>query len=140
MGSSWDDHNRRLTGAYLALDLHDAVVVGDRREKPRRRFLGGRQDPAPRRWVQVTAAQQVLVAECVGSTSFGGEWDMDEDTEARLVAQGWEKPWLPDGTTFVREAPLVRAPRLALATVRALELLGCDPDDIEVERVREEPD
>ena len=38
-----------------------------------------------------------------------------------------------------REAPLVRAPRIALATVRALQVLGCEIEDLEVELTREEP-
>ena len=95
--------------------------------------------PGPRRFVQVTAAQNALVAECVGSTRFGGDWEMSEETEAALLRQGWERPWLPELTTFQREAPLVGAPRLALATVRALQTLGCEVEDLEVELTREEP-
>jgi hypothetical protein len=137
---TWDDLNRRLTGALLALDLHDALVIGERREQPRRRLLrAAPPPPGARRWVQVTAAQTALVAECVGSTRFGGEWEMSEEIEATLLRQGWERPWLPEGTTFQREAPLIGAPRLALATVRALQVLGCDLVDLEVELVREEP-
>ena len=127
----------RLASLVVSLSvLGMAIVVGS----AVRRLVAHRKRIAEAFDTLQEDAQQVLVAECVGSTSFGGEWEMDEETEARLVSRGWEKPWLPDGTTFVREAPLVHAPRLALATVRALELLGCDPDDIEVERVREEPD
>jgi hypothetical protein len=137
---TWDDLNRRLTGAILALDLHDSLVIGERQERPRRRLLGPKPaPPGPRRYVQVTAAQNVLVAECVGSTSFGGEWEMSEETQATLLRQGWEKPWLPETTTFQREAPLMGAPRLALATVRALQALGCEIEDLEVELRREEP-
>jgi hypothetical protein len=137
---TWDDLNRRLTGAILALDLHDSLVIGERQQRPRKRLFGPRAaPPGPRRYVQVTAAQTALVAECVGSTRFGGEWEMSEETEAALLRQGWEKPWLPELTTFQREAPLVGAPRLALATVKALQLLGCEVEDIEVELTREEP-
>ncbi len=140
MRGTWDDLNRRLTGAILALDLHDALVIGERRETPRKRLFGPKPPPpGPRRWVQVTAAQTALVAECVGSTRLGGEWEMSEETEAALLRQGWERPWLPELTTFQREAPLVGAPRLALAAVKALQLLGCEVEDIEVELTREEP-
>ena len=41
-------------------------------------------------------------------------------------------------TTFQREAPF-GAPRIALATVRALQVLGCEIEDLEVELTREEP-
>jgi hypothetical protein len=136
---TWEDLNRRLTGAILALDLHDALVIGERREKPRRRWFTAAPPPAPRRFVQVTAARAALVAECVGSTSFGGAWEMSPETEERLLRQGWEKPWSDEMTTFQREAPLVGAPRIALAAVRALQLLGCEIEDLEVELTREEP-
>ena len=140
MRGTWDDLNRRLVGAILALDLHDALLVAERQEQPKRRFLGPKPPPpGPRRWGQVTAAQTALNAECVGSTSFGGEWEMSDETEAALLRQGWEKPWLPDSTVFQREAQLIGAPRIALATVRALELLGCQVEDLEVELTREEP-
>ena len=142
MKGTWDDLNRRLTGAILALDLDDGLVIRERpRESPRRGLFGGRRAAAsaPRRYVQVTAAPRVLIAECVGSTSFGGEWEMGPETEAALLAQGWEKPWSPDYRTFSREAPLTSANRIALATVRALKTLGCEVADLEVELVHEEP-
>ena len=140
MRGTWNDLNRRLVGAILALDLHDSLVIAERREQPKKRFLGPKPPPpGPRRWVQITAAQTALIAECVGSTSFGGEWEMSEETEATLLRQGWEKPWLPESTVFQREAQLIGAPRIALATVRALELLGCRVEDLEVELTREEP-
>lgn len=141
MRGTWDDLNRRLTGAILALDLHDGLVIRERPPETRRGLLGGRRAAAraPRRYVQVTAAPRVLIAECVGSTSFGGEWEMDAETEATLLRQGWEKPWSPDYRTFSREAPLTSANVVALATVRALQTLGCEMADLEVELVHEEP-
>ena len=42
-------------------------------------------------------------------------------------------------TTFRREAPLAGAPRLALATVRALQAMGCEMEELEVTLTREEP-
>ena len=137
MRGTWDDLNRRLTGAILALDLNDALVIADKQEQKRSRF--GRRPPAtPRRFVQITAAERVLIGECVGSTSFGGDWEMSPETEATLLKQGWEKPWSPDHRTFQREAPLVGAPRLALASVRALQVLGCEMEELDVTLVREE--
>ena len=137
MRGTWDDLNRRLTGAILALDLDDSLVVGDKQE-PRKGLFGRRSNPAPRRFVQVTAAQSVLIGECVGSTSFGGDWEMTPETEATLLRQGWQKPWSPDLRTFMRETALVGAPHLARATVRALQLLGCEMEDLDVTLVRED--
>lgn len=141
MRGTWDDLNRRLTGAILALDLNDGLVIKERPSQYARKGLfGGRKArAAPRRYVQVTAAPRMLIAECVGSTSFGGEWEMTPETEAALLKMGWEKPWSPDYRTFSREAPLTSANRIALATVRALQTLGCEMVDLEVELVHEEP-
>lgn len=140
MKGTWDDLNRRLTGAILALDLNDGLVIREVGPAARKGLFGARRaSNRPRRYVQVTAAPRVLIAECVGSTSFGGEWEMTPETEAALLKQGWEKPWSPDYRTFSREAPLTSANRIALATVRALQTLGCEMADLEVELVHEEP-
>ncbi|GAA4699424.1 TY-Chap domain-containing protein [Nocardioides nanhaiensis] len=138
MRGTWEDLNRRLTGAMLALDLDDALVVGERVEPPRRRLIGARPPAPPRRFVQVTAARSVLIGECVGSTSFGGDWPMDAEQEATLEKQGWERPWSEEYRTYQREAALAQAPRLALACVRALQVLGCEMEQLEVELRREE--
>jgi hypothetical protein len=140
VSNTWEDVNRRLVGAILALDLYDSLTVGDRRKPPSRRLLGRRPRPEPRRFVQITAAQTVLIVECVGSTSFGGDWPMSPEQENTLIRQGWEKPWSDSERTFQREAPLIGAPRLALATVRALQTLGCEVTALQFDLTREEPD
>lgn len=142
MRGTWDDLNRRLTSALWALDLHDSLLIAERREPaPKRRLFGARPAPAgPRRFVQVTAARTELIGECVGSTSFGGEWPMTPEVEATLERQGWEKPWSPDFRTYTRQHPIGSAPRLALACVRALEALGCEMADLDVELLHEEPE
>lgn len=139
--TTWDDVNRRLVGAILALDLHDSLTIGDRQEPVKKSWLGRSPKPAahPRRFVQITAARTALIGECVGSTSFGGDWPMTPEQEAKLQRQGWDRPWLPTMTTFQREAQLIGAPKLALATVRALELLGSHPDNLQFDLTREEP-
>lgn len=139
MRGTWNDLNRRLTGAVIALDLDDSLVIAER--YPTRKGFFGAVKPivGPRRFVQVTAGRDQLIAECVGSRSFGGDWEMSPEVEATLLRQGWEKPWSPDYRTFQREAPLIGAPTIALACVRALELLGCRMEDLDVELVREEP-
>jgi hypothetical protein len=139
MSDTWDAVNQRLVGAMLALDLYDSLTIGDRRTPPRRSLLGRRPAEGPRRFVQVTAGQTRLIAECVGSTTFGGDWPMTPEQEATLLRQGWEKPWSDTVRTFQREASLIGAPRLALATVRALQLLGCEPTELQYDLTREEP-
>jgi hypothetical protein len=64
---------------------------------------------------------------------------MSPEQEETLLRQGWQKPWSDTERTFQREASLIGAPRLALATVRALELLGCEPSALSYELTREEP-
>ena len=140
MSDTWEAVNLRLVSAMLALDLYDSLTIGDPRPPPRRSFLGRQtHQVGPRRFVQVTAGQTRLIAECVGSTTFGGDWPMSPDQEETLLRQGWQKPWSDTEHTFQREAPLVGAPKLALATVRALQLLGCEPTDLQYELSREEP-
>lgn len=135
---TWDDLARRLAGALFALDLHDCLVVAERVEAPPRRLLRRRGPRPPRRFVQVTGEQHALVAECVGSTAFGGEWEIDEETEALLLRQGWERPWSPEITTYLRDAPLQHAPALAVALARALQVLGCRLEDLEISLTRDE--
>ena len=139
MSDAWEPVNRRLVSAMLALDLYDSLTIRDRRQPARRTFLRRQPQAEPQRFVQVTAGKTRLIAECVGSTSFGGVWPMTPEQEATLLRQGWEKPWSDTERTFQREASLAGVPRLALAVVRALELLGCDPAELEYERSREEP-
>lgn len=141
MNGTWDDLNRRLTGAILGLDLHDVLEIRERapeapRSRWRRRAAGAVQ---PTRFVRITAARDVLIGECVGATAFGGEWEMDPALQAALERQGWARPWSPDYPTYQREHSLAEAPRLALASVRALELLGARMEDLEVRLSREDP-
>ena len=137
MRGTWDDLNRRLTGAILALDLGDSLIIGEFPEVPKRRFRKA-AEPEPTRFVQITAGQSVLIAECVGSTSFGGTLEMPTETEEALVGLGWDRPWSEELRTFSRESALVGAPRLAMATVRALQTLGCEMADLDVRLVRDE--
>lgn len=138
MRGTWDDVNRRLAGAILALDLDDVLVIAEQVEQPRRGLFKRPAPTPPHRWASVTAARTALIAEVVGSTSFGGEWDTAPEVEAVLTKQGWQKPWSPDLNAWMREAPLQKAPVIALAIVRALEALGCEVADLEVSLRREE--
>lgn len=138
MRGDWNDLNRRLTSALIALDLDDSLIVGEKQEKPRKGFFRSVSTPPPRRFVQVTAARDFLIGEVVGATAFGGTWDMTQETIDTLISKGWEKPWSGEFRTFSRQTPLISANRLALQLVRALQLLACEVADLEVEFVREE--
>ena len=136
MRGDWDDVNRRLTSAIIALDLDDSLVIGEAQEQRKKGLFGRPPQPKPRRFVQVTAARDFLIGEVVGATSFGGTWDMSQETIDTLLSRGWEKPWSEDYRTFSRQTPLVSANRLALQLIRALQLLGCEVADLDVEFVR----
>ena len=140
MRGDWNDLNRRLTSSIIALDLDDSLVVGDKRPPVKKGLFGGRApEPKPRRFVQVTAARDFLIGEVVGATAFGGDWDMSQETIDTLLSKGWEKPWSEEYRTFSRQTPLISANRLALQFVRALQLLGCEVADLEVDFIREDP-
>ncbi|QIG43049.1 hypothetical protein G5V58_10015 [Nocardioides anomalus] len=128
MRGTWDDVNRRLVGALLALDLHDALVLRAHAEAKRGLF---RKAPEPRRYAQVTAARTVLIAEV---------WPVTGDQRAALLRAGWEEPWQDGDTALSRQTSLAGAPQLALAVVRALQALGTEVADVDVALVREEPD
>lgn len=136
MRGDWDDVNRRLTSAIIALDLDDSLVIGERQEQRRKGLFSRAPENGPRRFVQVTAARDFLIGEVVGATAFGGTWEMSQETIDTLLARGWEKPWSEEYRTFSRQMPLVAANRLTLHLVRALQLLGCEVADLEVEFVR----
>ena len=138
MRGDWNDLNRRLTSALIALDLDDSLIVGDKQEKAKKGLFGRSSSGGPRRYVQVTAARDFLIGEVVGATAFGGTWDMPQETIDTLLAKGWEKPWSEEYRTFSRQTPLISANRLALQLVRALQVLGCEAADLDVEFVREE--
>ncbi|WP_323792789.1 TY-Chap domain-containing protein [Nocardioides sp.] len=140
MRGDWNDLNRRLTSSLIALDLDDSLIIGEKVEPARKGIFGqAKAAPArPRRYVQATAARDFLVGEVVGATAFGGEWEMSQETIDTLLSKGWEKPWSQDYRTFSRQTPLISANRLALQLVRALQLLGCEVADLDVEFVRGE--
>ena len=139
MRGDWDDVNRRLTSAIIALDLDDSLIVGDKQQVVKKGLFGGtRVARGPRRFVQVTAARDFLIGEGVGAKAFGGDWEMAPETIETLIGRGWEKPWSEEFRTFSRQTPLISANRLALQLVRALQLLGCEVADLDVEFVREE--
>ena len=140
MRGTWDDVNRRVVGSLLALDLEDKLIIRERVRAPRKRLLGKAPPRPPHRWVSVTAQQSLLLGECVGAQRHGGDWPIDEATEAKLKRSGWQPPWSDEFAEYTMERPLIQAPEMAVAVARALRDLGCEVADLEVELTREEPD
>lgn len=137
--TTWDDLNRRLVGALLALDLDDMLTIGEPAPTPVRTGLFRRRTPSgPRRWVAATAGQTVLVLEVVGSTSFGGDWPMTPEQEQALERAGWERPWSEEMRTWIRDVPVLDAPRAAVTLVKALRLLDVDVETLEFALSHEE--
>lgn len=83
-----------------------------------------RPKPLPSRYVQFAADGEDIVAECVGSSAFGGAWGIDDDVDMRLVGLGWVHPesgafpnYCHDGT----RGDVDRLARLAADSLRLLE-------------------
>lgn len=83
----------------------------------------------------------LLYAECVGATRFGGEWEVTADQHGRLrdlgrFVPGEDNPWdypvsYPNYFRFDEPA---EASRLARLCATSLELLGADPASLEWHR------
>ncbi|HEV2798066.1 MAG TPA: hypothetical protein VGV65_10645 [Nocardioides sp.] len=141
--SSWDDVRRRLETDLLDLADAEFVVVGEPEppRSPARGLLRRRAAPEPARYVQVRRDGDHWYAECVGATSFGGDWDVDEVTHERLRSTGWLVPGEEDPTgvqpsypNYWKVLPRAEAGRAASLCSDALALLGADPSTLEWRR------
>lgn len=103
---------------------------------PRLRLFGWQPKPPSARYVQVLRIDEVLSAECVGATSLGGTWEMDDVTIDRLCGLGWLTPeesraeygsLTPNFDTYVE---LRCGPGLADLMVASLALLGAQPQTL----------
>lgn len=134
--ASWDDVRRRLEDAIGALEPDAFVVLSEPTPPagPPRGLLRRRHQP-PSRYVQVRAdGDSTLYAECVGATSFGGDWEVTPAQDDLLRASGWyvpgrDNPWEVEQAypTYFRYAEVSATGDVARACVDALALLGVDP-------------
>jgi hypothetical protein len=141
--TSWEDVRARLERELLALDDEAFVVLGEP-EPPRgpaRGLLRRRPAPEPTRYAQVRRAGEHWYAECVGATSFGGDWEVDDATHQRLRDAGWRVPGEEDLSgmqasypNYWRVLARAEAARTAGACVDALADLGADPTTLEWRR------
>ena len=80
-------------------------------------------------------------AECVGATTFGGDWEVDDASHGRLRDLGWLVPGEDDPSgvqpsypSYWKVLPRAEAGRAATMCSDALALLGADPSGLEWRR------
>lgn len=142
---SWADVRRRLEVEVGELGDDEFVVLGEPQPEPgpRTGLLRRRTQPPPTRYVQFRGDGEVLHAECVGATLFGGDWEVDEAQHARLRTRGWRAPGeedpegvAPSYPNYWAVLPREQAADLAGMGVDALTELGADPAALEWRRER----
>ena len=87
----WEQLRAALVQAIAALAAGDALVVGEPTRTGPPTGLLRRAKPLPSRYVQFAADGAFVVAECVGSTAFGGEWEIRDDVDMSLVSRNTVK-------------------------------------------------
>lgn len=141
--ASWHDVGGRLESELLTLGDEEFVVLGEPEPAtaPARGLLRRRPRPAPTRYVQVCRSGGHWYAECVGATSFGGDWEVDPATDVRLRDLGWLVPgdddpsgMQPSYPNYWRVLPREEAARAATMCADTLELLGVAPDTVDWRR------
>ncbi|MCY7402423.1 MAG: hypothetical protein LH477_15975 [Nocardioides sp.] len=142
---SWDDVRTRLERELLALDDDEFVVVKEPESpspRPPARGLFRRRPAAePTRYVQLRRDGHYWYAECVGATTFGGDWTVDEVTHESLRDLGWLVPGEDDPSgvqpsypNYWKVLPRVEAGRAATICSDALAILGADPSTLQWRR------
>lgn len=140
---SWDDVRQRLETELLDLADEEFLVLGEPEppRPPAHGLLRRRPEPEPVRYVQLRRDGDHWYAECVGATTFGGDWNVDEATHDRLRDLGWLVPGEDDPSEVQPSYPhywkvLQRqeSPRVTTMCAGALELLGADPARLEWRR------
>ena len=145
MAITWADVAARLDAELTSLADGEFLVAGEPAAAPGppRGLLRRRTPPPPRRYVQVRVADDWAYAECVGAARFCGEWPATPGQHDALRALGWLAPGDEDPTgtapaypNYWRTVPGSELPTLAALAARSLEVLGTDPDAVQVDRGR----
>lgn len=134
----WAVVTRDLRTALERLADGEFLIMGEPAPAPgpRPRLLGCQHKAARARFVQVLRIAEIFSAECVGATSLGGTWEMDDVTIDRLCELGWLTPYesmaeygkvTPNFDTCVE---LECAPGLAHLMITSLALLGAQPQTL----------
>ena len=143
MSQTWDDVRRRLERELSELFEDEFVVVGEpaAAPAPARGLLRRRPRPAPTRYAQVRRDGEHLFAECIGATSFGGDWEVAPADHTRLREGGWLVPGdddpsgvQPSYPNYWRVLPRGNVAQVARMCTDALMILGTDPGSVEWQR------
>lgn len=91
---SWTALRDRVAAALASLPDGEFLVVGEPEgpREPARGLLRRRPEPPPRRYVQFLRLEDGVSAECVGATSFGGDYEITPAQHEQLRALGWKAP------------------------------------------------
>jgi hypothetical protein len=131
--ADWAGVRRDLTTALDGLADREFLILGDEASGRGTSLFGLRPKPASSRYVQVLRIGDIFTVECVGATSLGGSWAMDEPTIERLCSMGWLTPAQSLAEfgnvtpNFELYAELPHAQHLADLLVASLAVLGAVP-------------
>lgn len=91
---AWEALRARVAAELATLQDGQFLVIGEPESAPGppRGLFRRRTPPAPTRYVQFLRVGEDIDAECVGSTSFGGDLALAADVEGRLRRLGWKAP------------------------------------------------
>ena len=137
MDTTWDSLHEQLTAWLESLQDGESVVLGEPVVPGKAHGLFRRRaEPLPSRYVRYVRMEHYLGGECVGSTAFGGEWEISGAVDEQLRALGWRAP---DDTNreewgaplYKCDVPRTQAARLAGTGVDTLRLLGVAPAAVE---------
>jgi hypothetical protein len=145
--ADWAAVTRDLDTTLARLRDHEFFILGepapatDELSDP----FGLQPLPVRTRYVQVLRLGEVVSAECVGATSQGGSWNMDDPTIEVLLQLGWLTPEecrteLGCATpNFVHYLDLESVHALPDVLVATLALLGARPEELMLESSAETP-
>lgn len=139
----WEAVEERLSTTLADLPDGGTLIVGEPAPPPgpRQGLLRRRPKPPPVRYLQYLRNGKDLACECVGATSFGGDWPLTSEQDTAICALGWRLPTddsdaepAPSYPNYHRTVPLDEAGEAARLGVGALEALGLHPDKLTWER------
>jgi hypothetical protein len=133
--ADWAEVRRALSSALEGLADGEFFVMGEGSPdtEPRPGLFGRRPQPTPARYVQAIRITGLISAECVGATSLGGTWAMDENTIEQLRSMGWQTPAESEAEyghltpNFDLYVEMQEAQSLPDVMVASLAVLGADP-------------
>ena len=135
--ATWESLHEELTAWRQTLADGEWVVLGEPVVLGEAHGLfRHRGKPLPSRYVRYVRMEHYLGGECVGSTAFGGDWEISPADDGRLRALGWRAPDDTNGEEWGEpmykcDLPRKEAARLARMGLDALRLLGVAPAAVE---------